>query len=100
MITDPLIDAALEEMRGVYALSVAEYQIARLAVDLQIDRLPFVRPVAHEIAEARGVLPSTIKKQIQFLLAKTMHRTLAELVIDVLRRALELRAQKTDGAPL
>lgn len=80
MIVDPRVDRALESMRAAFSLSVAEYTIARLSVD-------GVRG-HRELALIRNVAPSTIKKQVQHLLAKTGHACLRELVISVLTYAL------------
>lgn len=78
--------------------------VASERVDLLVDRwaerhslsraeTEILRIVAHgtrrsDLAEARGVEPSTVKKQVQFLLAKTGDESLQACVSRLLREAL------------
>lgn len=87
MIVDERIDVALELLRRAYGVPRAELELVRLAVK-------GVRRA--DLARARGVAPSTVKKQVQFLLDRTGHDSLLELVADVLRCALR---QKSNAAP-
>lgn len=73
------VDILVDRWADRHALSRAEKEILRIA--------------AHgtrrsDLAEARGVEPSTVKKQVQFLLAKTGDESLQACVSRLLREAL------------
>lgn len=81
------VDMLVDRWAERHTLSRAETAILRIA--------------AHgtrrsELAEKRGVEPSTVKKQVQFLLAKTGDESLQACVSRLLREALiETDSQKT-----
>lgn len=87
-IASERVDLIVDRWAGRHALSRAETAILRIA--------------AHgtrrsDLAERRGVEPSTVKKQVQFLLAKTGDESLQACVSRVLREALIERGASQTG---
>lgn len=81
MYQDPQRTAAvIEQWRSRHNLTPAEVAIVRLAVDESESR-------AH-IARKRNVSESTVKKQVQGICQKTGCRSLADIIIRVLREVI------------
>ena len=62
--------------------------------ELELVRLSAIRVARVDLARARGVAPSTVKKQVQQLLRKTRRRSLEELAADVLLVALSVSRRR------
>jgi DNA-binding NarL/FixJ family response regulator len=85
------VDLLVDRWAERHSLSRAETAILRIA--------------AHgtrrsDLAEKRGVEPSTVKKQVQFLLAKTGDESLQECVSRLLREALLESGQSPTADPV
>lgn len=72
--------AVIERWRADFNLTPAEVAVVRLAVDESVSRT--------YIAAHRNVLESTVKKQVQGICHKTGAKSLADIVIHVLREVV------------
>ncbi len=70
----------IERWRAEYSLSPAEVAVVRMAVDESSSRT--------YIATHRNVQESTVKKQVNIICQKTGARSLADIVIQVLREVV------------